>query len=193
MAGRHGVGEREARVLRTGVRALVRRFSVSERADVSCCGLTVAQGAAIEALRAEGILSLGALGQRLGIAPSTLTRNLARLQRRGFIARRRHGNDGRSYQVALTGRGRRAAARLERREEAFARSVLERLTPVRRRRALAGLSDLLAALRQATEACCPGAFDHLMGDVPGTACGGSPVRRSENDTAPTPRAAGRNR
>ena len=44
-AGR--AGNHEAKRLRAAVRALVRRFSVSERADVECCGLTVAQAATL--------------------------------------------------------------------------------------------------------------------------------------------------
>ena len=34
------------------IATLVRRFSLSERADVSCCGVTVAQAATLEALGA---------------------------------------------------------------------------------------------------------------------------------------------
>ena len=45
--------DRPAR-LRSAIRALVRRFGVAERADVACCGVTVAQAAALEALGAEG-------------------------------------------------------------------------------------------------------------------------------------------
>jgi hypothetical protein len=41
----------DAAQLRALVAALVRRFSLSERADVECCGLTVAQSATLEALR----------------------------------------------------------------------------------------------------------------------------------------------
>ena len=57
----------------------MRRFAVSERADVFCCGMTIAQAATLETLRLEGALRMGDLGRRLGIAPSTLTRNLQRL------------------------------------------------------------------------------------------------------------------
>ena len=32
----------DARRLRDAIRALVRRFAISERADVACCGMTVA-------------------------------------------------------------------------------------------------------------------------------------------------------
>ena len=38
-----GIGDDRARELLMGVRGLVRRFSVAERADVACCGVTVAQ------------------------------------------------------------------------------------------------------------------------------------------------------
>lgn len=151
-----------ARWLRASFRALVRRFSVSERADVSCCGVTVAQAAAVETLKVEGPMRMGALCRRLGITPSTLTRNLRRLESAGLVSRVRDAADARANRVGLTAQGRKAAERLEQQEEAFAADILSRLPLERRRRALEGLSDLLGALREATEACCPGAFDHLM-------------------------------
>jgi hypothetical protein len=55
--------------LQAAIRALVRRFGVSERADVACCGVTVAQAAALEALEALGPLRLSELGRRLCRAP----------------------------------------------------------------------------------------------------------------------------
>jgi hypothetical protein len=64
--------------------------------------------------------------------------------------------------VRLTAAGEASAERLEAQEEAFAAQILAALDPERREPALAGLADLLAAVREATEACCPGAFEHLM-------------------------------
>jgi DNA-binding MarR family transcriptional regulator len=148
--------------LRAAIRALVRRFAVSERADVACCGVTVAQAAALEALGTEGPTRLGDLGRRLGIAPSTLTRNLARLEASGLVKREADAEDGRSFRVALTAPGRKAAGAVEAQEDEFARGVLERIPSARRDRVLDALADLLAAVRAATEECCPGAFDHLM-------------------------------
>jgi DNA-binding MarR family transcriptional regulator len=160
------VGPADVRRLRMGFKALVRRFSVSERADVLCCGVTVAQAAVLDAL-AGGGLRLGALGRRLGVAPSTLTRNLTRLLETGLVKRSEDRDDRRSAHVELTREGRRAAERMESVEDGFARAILERLPPRRRRRALAGLADLLAAVRAETEACCPGAYDHLVEDAIG--------------------------
>ena len=148
--------------LRSAVQALVRRFGVAERADVACCGVTVAQAAALEALGAEGPQRLGDLSRRLGIAPSTLTRNLVRLEEEGLVAREADPDDARAARVGLTARGKKAAGAVEAQEAAFARQVLERIPAGRRAAVLAALGDLLAAVRGATEDCCPGAFDHLM-------------------------------
>ena len=99
----------DARRFRASIRALVRRFSISERADVSCCGMTVAQAATLEALRVEGPMRAGDMGRRLGVSPSTLTRNLARLEERGWVRREADPADGRAQRVVLTREGRRAA------------------------------------------------------------------------------------
>ena len=148
------------------VRALVRRFAVSERADVACCGMTVAQAATLETLLAEPRLRLGDLGRRLGISASTLSRNLARLEETGLVARDTDGDDARASRVALTAPGRRKAVELARQEEAFAEEVLKRVPAARRAALLSSLNELLDAVRGATEDCCPGAFDHLMEDFP---------------------------
>lgn len=150
----------DARALWHGIRALVRRFSLSERAEVSCCGMTVAQAATLEALRARP-LRLGTLGRRLGIHPSTVSRNLERLEKRGLVARFADGDDARAARVRLTAAGERAAREVESGTERFAESILEQLPPDRRHEVLQSLQELLRAVRRATESCCPGAFDHL--------------------------------
>ncbi len=160
--------------LRRGIRALVRRFSVSERADVACCGMTVAQAAAVEVLATEGSMRLGELGKRLGIAPSTLTRNLERLEERGLARRVPDPADARSATAELTESGREAASSLERQEAAFAATILEALPPAVRKRIADDLDALLRAVREATSSCCPGAFEHLMEEIAAPrAAGGS--------------------
>ncbi len=158
--------EAEARQLRAGIRALVRRFAVSERADEACCGMTTAQAATIETLAATGSQRQAELCRRLGITPSTLSRNLERLLAQGLVARTADADDARASRIALTAAGRRAAGRLEVQEAAFGRQILERLPTERRHAALRALQDLLIAVREATEHCCPGAFDHLMTEFP---------------------------
>lgn len=163
--------DHQARQLQQGIRALVRRFSLAERSDVSCCGMTVAQAATLQALAGEA-LRLGELSRRLGIAASTLTRNIARLEERGFLCRVDDPEDGRAQRVALTDTGRQAAAEVERQEIEFARSVLECLPSGSVTSCLDGFNHLLSAVRRATERCCPGAYDHLMSDMPACTTGG---------------------
>jgi DNA-binding MarR family transcriptional regulator len=139
---------------------------VSERADVVCCGVTIAQAATLEVLRAEGRMGLGALGKRLGIAPSTLTRNLDRLEESGHVSRGEDPADARASRVGLTAAGHRVADRLESQEEDFAGEILARIPSARRARVVEALDDLLVAVRSATEDCCPDAFTHLMKDFP---------------------------
>ena len=156
----------DARRLRDAIRALVRRFAISERADTACCGMTVAQAATLETLATEGPMRLGDLCARLGIAPSTLTRNLSRLEERGLVKRAAERGDARAFRAALTPAGERAAGEVAQQDLAFAASIIERLPKGTRSAALDGLEGLLAAVRDATESCCPGAFDHLMCGIP---------------------------
>jgi DNA-binding MarR family transcriptional regulator len=154
----------DAARLRAVIATLVRRFSLSERADVLCCGLTVAQAATLEALR-QGPLRLGPLAGRLGITPSTLTRNLARLESEGLVAKEADPEDARASRVRLLTAGERAAAKVTGQELAFAEGILAKLGAQRRKEVMRALGELLAAVREATEECCPGAFDHLLEGV----------------------------
>jgi DNA-binding MarR family transcriptional regulator len=129
--------------------------------------MTIAQAATLETLRLEGPLRMGELGRRLGITPSTLTRNLERLLEAGVVRRVAEPHDGRAFRIELSAAGRRQADKLERQEEWFAEQILERIPPGRRRAVVEGLADLLLAVREATRSCCPtGAFDHLMVGFP---------------------------
>lgn len=145
--------------LMESIRLIVRRFSLAERADIACCGMTVAQAATLEAL-ADGGVRLGELCRRLGIAPSTLSRNVDRLVERGLVEREPDPDDRRALRAELTDEGREAAAAVRRFEADFAREILGRLTDPQR--TIDALDELLAAVRSATQGCCPGAYDHLV-------------------------------
>ncbi len=155
----------EATALRALIAAIVRRFSLSERADVLCCGLTVAQSALLEALGDGQAVRLSILAKRLGITPSTLTRNLEKLEKDGRVAREADRADARAARVRLTSAGKRAAGQVAEQEEAFAAGILARLGGERSRVVVRALGDLLRAVRAQTEECCPGAFDHLIDGV----------------------------
>ncbi|MCP4895807.1 MAG: winged helix-turn-helix transcriptional regulator [bacterium] len=148
--------------LRRAIRVLVRRFALAERADVECCGVTVAQAATLEALLREGAMRSGDLGRLLGISPSTLSRNLNRLEDRGLIGKRPDPDDRRASQIILTDQGRTAALEVEQQEEVFAATVLGNLPDRQTATVLKSLDELLEAIRMATADCCGGAFEHLL-------------------------------
>ena len=111
-------------------------------------------------------------GNGSAIAPSTLTRNLARLEERGLICKGPDPIDGRAQRVTLTDAGCDAAGEVRRQEEVFARSVLDRLPRESTTDALTTLENLLTAVRYASEACCPGAYDHLFSSSQFSVTGG---------------------
>src|SRR3990172_3767024 len=124
-ATRPEVRTAQAHRLRAAVRALVHRFSLSERADVDCCGLTVAQAATLEALRGSPPLRLGAPGRPLRLTPSPPTPHLPpprpapRGAGRGRRARGAPGGGGGAAGAGFDApppAGERAAAQVERRE-----------------------------------------------------------------------------
>ena len=124
--------------------------------------MTVAQAAAVEALRG-GPLRFGELGRRLGVAPSTLTRNVRRLEEVGLVARESDSQDGRAAHVQLTTEGEGTAARLEEIERRFAAGVLSRLPVARRAQALDAIRRAAGKrFAHRPEACCAGAYDHLL-------------------------------
>jgi DNA-binding MarR family transcriptional regulator len=80
-----------------------------DRARAAGADLTPQQAEALQLLAERGVISTSALAQMLGIDPSTASRNLAGLERRGYIVRRRGAEDGRQTDVRLTARGKRTA------------------------------------------------------------------------------------
>lgn len=151
----------EARVLIDALRALVRTQQISERANVSCCGMTVAQAATLQVLDLDGPMRLGDLGRRLGIAPSTLSRNVERIEARGWVERVPDPDDGRAFRLRLTGEGRERAREIERQNETSMRDLLAGLPEDRRRRVLDGLLDLLQAIDRVAGPCCPDQFEPI--------------------------------
>jgi len=154
-------GDLEATRLRTAIAAIVRRFQLAARADLACCGMTVAQAATLEALALRDGMTLGQLGREMGISPSTVTRNVDRLVERGLVRRVPLRDDRRSSYAELTATGRDAARAVDRMEQEFAAEILEHLRASGTTDVVDTLERLMTAVQAATERCCPGAFENL--------------------------------
>lgn len=94
-----------SRALQLVARALGRLGRERARAG----DVTPQQADALQLVAERGGMSTSTLASILGIDPSTASRNLAGLERSGYIVRRRGTEDGRQTDVRLTPRGKRTA------------------------------------------------------------------------------------
>ena len=92
---------------RRTVRALTQVYEEALRP----LGLRGTQFTILQALSLAGEVSQGQLGDILALDSTTLTRTLAIMDRRGWIARRR-GRDGREWRLSLSKAGRREFERV---------------------------------------------------------------------------------
>src|ERR1700722_874282 len=113
-----------------------------ERARAAGADPTPPQAEALHLLAERGVISTSALALMLGIDPSTASRNLAGLERRGYIVRRRGAEDGRQTDVRLTARGKRTAEAVSVGWAQVVALLLER-TPRSERQRIAEALDVL--------------------------------------------------
>lgn len=92
----------------------------------------------------EGVTVLD-LARHMGVAPSTMSLTLDRLERGGFIIRRKDPNDGRRTMILLTGEGDRIKRKQKVLEPELIAAMLSRLSATRRKEVIAGLRTLTEA------------------------------------------------
>jgi DNA-binding MarR family transcriptional regulator len=76
------------------------------------CDLTPEQSRALQFVAEKGEVAVGALGALLGVAKSTASKNLTKLQVMGLVERHKGDSDGRETRVRLTTNGRTTAKML---------------------------------------------------------------------------------
>lgn len=118
-------------------------------AELATLGLKTTQYSLLSALAALGPARPGELAGRLGLSPSTLTRNLRPLIAQGWVAVG-PGADERSRQVALTLEGRQKRSEAQRAWKRAQLAFNERLGPERVARLHAVLDECQALLAEPT-------------------------------------------
>src|SRR6185437_259183 len=88
-----------------------------------------------------------ALRARLELDSGYLSRLLRSLERQGLVKAQAAPHDGRVRRVSLTSKGRREVAELDRRSDAFARSVLAPLSAAQQDRLIAAMSEVERLMR----------------------------------------------
>jgi DNA-binding MarR family transcriptional regulator len=108
--------------------------------------VTPQQAETLLVIAERGAMSTSAIALVLGIDPSTASRNLAGLERTGFIVRKKDTDDARQSDIRLTPRGRRTVDAITESSEKLLGIVLERLPKNDR----AKLFDVLEQVAKAT-------------------------------------------
>jgi DNA-binding MarR family transcriptional regulator len=143
MRGSPAMGDlKTARALQVLTRALGRLGRERARAG----DVTPQQAEALQLIAERGALSTSSLALMLGIDPSTASRNLGGLERRGYIVRRRGTDDGRQTDVRLTPRGKRTADAVSLEWTTAYALLLDRLPRAERQRIVEAIEMLARVL-----------------------------------------------
>ena len=93
----------------------------------------------------------GALAKHLGVAPSTLSATISRLEKLGYLSSKPAETDKRQRELRLTARGAEAIAATSVLNAERVRALVKKLTPAERKAAVHGLGLLARAAREIEE------------------------------------------
>ncbi|TWH51842.1 DNA-binding MarR family transcriptional regulator [Sporomusa sp. KB1] len=94
-----------AEIFRDIVRTCVRKLGLLQKADASCCGITVAQCQTLVEIGKSKCLSLNELSELLTLDKSTMSRTVDNLVNAGVVARQIDKEDRRYMKITLTEKG----------------------------------------------------------------------------------------
>jgi DNA-binding MarR family transcriptional regulator len=104
----------QAEALYDALSELVRVYQFRDRDRICCHDVSVTQCYAIEALLRRGPSTLNELASELYLNKSTASRVVATLERKGYVARTSHPQDGRAIVLTVTASGKRLHDRIRR-------------------------------------------------------------------------------
>lgn len=150
----------DAAELHDALTELVRVYQFRDRDRICCHDISVTQCYALEALVRRGPCGLNELAAELYLDKSTASRVVAALERKGYVGRTPHPDDGRAVVLAISPAGRRLCGRIRTDLVAEARALLQDIEPEVRK----GTARLLLRLARAAaersgvtpgSGCCP--------------------------------------
>jgi DNA-binding MarR family transcriptional regulator len=123
-----------------------------DRDAMIACGLSVAQCYTLDAIGTQGQLTLNELAEALYITPSTASRTVEELVRKGLVERRQDPADRRAVRLLLAPAGEAFYQALRRHLIQRQLAILEQIDPRSRRSALTALQKLFRAVKDPS--CC---------------------------------------
>jgi DNA-binding MarR family transcriptional regulator len=152
--------EADAAALHEALSELVRVYQFRDRDRICCHDISVTQCYALEALLRRGPSGLNELAAELYLDKSTASRVVAALERKGYVSRASHPEDGRAIVLKATPAGKRLCDRIREDLIEQAKQLLEGFESEVRQGAARLISRLAraAAVRSGVapgSGCCP--------------------------------------
>ena len=156
--GRDPALDADAAELHGVLSELKRVYQFRDRGRICCYDIAVTQCWALNALLGAGSLTLNQLAAKLYLDKSTTSRVVNALERKGYVRRTRHPEDGRAVVLRATAAGARLQARIEREMLEMERGLLSEFDGEVRRSMVQLIGRLVAAAGARLEAgggkCC---------------------------------------
>jgi len=133
---------------------LLRRYQMRDRNEIACCGITVSQCYALDALGEHGEMTMVQLAGKLYVDKSTVTRVVDPLVARGLVERRYGEQDRREILARLTSAGSKLHQEIVASLQVSQREILERIPSPKREQVLESLEILSAAMQDWLVTCC---------------------------------------
>lgn len=132
--------------LRELVAALASKLGLLEEAELSCCGITLAQCQTLVEVGRAGSVSLCDLSDRLNLDNSTMSRTVNNLVTKGLCERVADPQDRRYVAITLTGNGNEMFESIEQGMNGYYRAIFEALPEGKREQVLESMELLLEAV-----------------------------------------------
>ncbi len=144
------------KLFRERVRQIEQRMGLSQRNDIQCCGVTMAQCHALLALGDRKELSLVELAGMLGVDTSNLSRTVDSMVKAGLLNRLLNPQDRRYVSLTLTDEGKKAFHTIEHLFNAYLTRVFELIPEDKHFQIMESLDMLTRALEQCGKEyrCC---------------------------------------
>jgi MarR family 2-MHQ and catechol resistance regulon transcriptional repressor len=131
-----------------------------DRDAMTACGLSVAQCYSLDAIGTQGQATLNQLAEALHITPSTASRTVEELVRKGLAERRQDPGDRRAVCLTLSPQGQALFEGLRQHLIRQQLAILQQLEPTSRRDVLTALRKLLEAIKDPSCCAVPFIWDH---------------------------------
>ena len=156
------------KLFRERVRQIEQRMGLSQRNDIQCCGVTMAQCHALLAIGERKELSIVELAGILGVDTSNLSRTVDSMVKAGLLNRFLNPQDRRYVSLTLTDEGRKAFHTIEHLFNAYLTRVFEFIPEDKHCQMMESLDMVARALEQCGKECqCCGFENEGRGDEDG--------------------------